>query len=89
MTAVDPDALRFDYEEFTGPVITREGWLLCGRMRATWDSPTGPFYMAWPVQGDETENYESDPDLRRLVALRVAEAHERAVGSDDVERAPT
>lgn len=83
---VNPDDLRFDYKPFAEPLQVQiinsagqdMGWVHRGRMRAVWESPNRPFYLAWAVEEDMTEIYESEPELRRRVAERLAEAYSSA-----------
>lgn len=85
-SVVNPDELRFDYRPFDEPLQTRiinsagqdMGWIHRGRMRAIWDSPTGPFYFAWPAENDMTKLYETELPLRTRVAELLAEAYRRA-----------
>jgi hypothetical protein len=87
---VNPAELRFDYQPFDEPLYTRivnsagqdMGWIHRGRMRAVWDSPTGPFYFAWPAENDMTELYESEPPLRSRVAELLAEAYRAALDQE-------
>lgn len=83
----NPDDLTFSYVEFERPLHTRlkhSGGEITeivrrGYIKAMWPSPEGPFYVAWPVEGDwMLELYESERQLREHVAEMVDQAYERA-----------
>lgn len=80
------DDLRFDFRPFDEPIewhMTNAGGDIIdmtkrGQMRAVWDSPEGPFYLAWASAEDMTETYEAEPELRQRVAETIAAAYSKA-----------
>ena len=86
MSGLDPNDLRFEYTPFAEPLrwstTTSSGrsmqFVREGEMKATWDSPDGPFAYAWAEERDMTELYETVPDLRQWVAERLWTAYEAA-----------
>lgn len=85
--APNPDDLRFDYVPFEKPLRwtsrvtdgSHVEFVKRGRMRALWNSPSGPFYLAWASEDDMTEQYRAEPQLRQRVAASLAEAYGRAL----------
>jgi hypothetical protein len=73
--SVNPDDLRFEYRPPRSRQSGANGWMV-----ARWESPDGPFSLAWLTGADSTDLYESEPELRREVAADVAAAYERARG---------
>jgi predicted lipoprotein len=82
--SVNPDDLRFEYWPASVPMGRHKGTIV-----ARWESPDGPFSLAWLTKGGDADLYESEPELRREVAADVAAAYERARGlrSGDQEAA--
>ena len=92
-TIVDPSDLRFEFQPFEKPLewhATVTGgdtidMTKRGSMRAVWDSPKGPFYLAWASAEDLTETYENEPELRSHVAANIQaayKAHEARTAHD-------